>query len=65
MEQLHDQMELLNAFPLLIFLSWWWMSPEKTASVRLIEAMTVKQIFKQTEKFEETAIGFYLKISGQ
>ena len=50
---------------LTLFLSWWWMSPKKTASVRLIEAMTVKQIFKQKEKFEETAIGFYLKISGQ
>ena len=58
MEQLHDQMELLDAFSLLMVMN---VTGEKTASVRLIEAITVKQIFKQMEKFDETTytIGYY------
>ena len=59
MEEVSDQMKLLNAFPLLMVMD---VTGEKTtASVRLIEAMTVKQILKKMEKFDETTMGYYLK----
>ena len=59
MEQVSDQMELLNAFPLLMVMDV--TGKKTTASVRLIEAMAVKQIFKKMEKFDGTTMGYYLK----